>query len=137
MKLPQFLEHLIAEVRLILMTADQHPDFDDEATPESIHLAVGAHISYARERVFITYLSTAGGLLFFPAFEGFFVEVAAFEVAGDDAVTGAEEVGEEEEKAEDENDGGAGGDVCPEGNEQAYDGAECSECGASPEHDIE
>ena len=36
-------------------------------------------------------------LRFFPAFEGFFVEVAAFEVAGDDAVAGAEEVGEEAE----------------------------------------
>ncbi len=48
-----------------------------------------------------------GGLLFFPAFEGFVVEVAALEVAGDDAVAGAEEVGEEEEDAEDEDDGGA------------------------------
>ena len=77
------------------------------------------------------------GLLFFPALEGFFVEVAAYEVAGDDAVAGAEEVGEEEEDSEDEDDGGAGGDVCPEGNKQTYDGAECSECGTSPEHDIE
>ena len=65
------------------------------------------------------------------------MEVAAFEVAGDDAVAGAEEVGEEEEEAEDEHDGGAGGDVCPEGNEQAYDGAECSEGGTAPEHDVE
>lgn len=77
------------------------------------------------------------GLLFFPAFEGFLVEVSAFEVAGDDAVAGAEEVGEEEEDTEDEHDGRAGWDVCPEGNEQAHDGAECSECGTSPEHDIE
>ena len=76
-------------------------------------------------------------LLFFPAFEGFFVEVAAFEVAGDDAVAGAKEVGEEEEEAEDENDGGTGGDVGPEGDEEACDGAEGSECGAAPEHDIE
>ena len=65
------------------------------------------------------------------------MEVAAFEVAGDDAVAGAEEVGEEEEEAEDEDDGGAGGDIGPEGNEQAYDGAEGSECGAAPEHDVE
>jgi len=65
------------------------------------------------------------------------VEVAAFEVAGDDAVAGAEEVGEEEEDTEDEHDGGAVGDICPEGNEQAHDGAEGSECGTSPEHDIE
>ena len=76
-------------------------------------------------------------LLFFPAFEGFLVEVAAFEVAGDDAVAGAEEVGKEEEDAEDKDDGGAGGNVCPEGNEEAGDGAECSEGGATPEHDIE
>jgi hypothetical protein len=40
---------------------------------------------------------TGLGLLFFPALEGFFVEVTAFEVAGDDAVAGAEEVGEEAE----------------------------------------
>ena len=65
------------------------------------------------------------------------MEVAAFEVAGDDPVAGAEEVGEEEKDSENEHDGGAGGDIRPEGNEQAYDGAEGSECGASPEHDIE
>ena len=65
------------------------------------------------------------------------MEVAALEVAGDDAVAGAEEVGEEEEEAEDEHDGRTGGNVCPEGNEQTYDSAEGSECGTSPEHDIE
>ena len=65
------------------------------------------------------------------------MQVAAFEVAGDDAVAGAEEVGEEEKDAEDEDDGGAGGDVCPEGDEEAGDGAECSEGGATPEHDVE
>ena len=65
------------------------------------------------------------------------MEVAAFEVAGDDAVAGAEEVGEEEEDAEDEHDGRAGGDVCPERDEEAGDCAECSEGGATPEHDVE
>jgi hypothetical protein len=50
---------------------------------------------------------TGLGLLFFPALEGFFVEVAAFKVTGDDAVAWAEEVGEEEEDSEDEDDGGA------------------------------
>ena len=65
------------------------------------------------------------------------MEVAALEVAGDDAVAGAEEVGEEEEEAEDEHDGRTGGNVGPEGDEQTYDSAEGSECGTSPEHDIE
>lgn len=75
-------------------------------------------------------------LLFFPAFQGFFVEVAALEVTGDDAVSGTEEVGEEEEESEDEDDGGAGGDVGPEGDEQSGDGSEGAEGGASPQHGV-
>lgn len=76
-------------------------------------------------------------LLLFPAFKGFLVEVAPFEMAGNDAIAWAQEVGEEEEHSEYEHDGWAGWDVCPEGNKKTHDGAECSKCGTSPKHDIE
>ena len=70
--------------------------------PKSIMLARKGETGGQRSVHFLSFLDftpilRCGRLLFFPALEGFFVEVAAFEVAGDDAVAGAEEVGEEAE----------------------------------------